>query len=69
MENYNVIEKDLLDDICNFLEPFQDVINDLNKDRQPCFHQVMPHRQCSIEHCYQKETDSIVIMQLKSFLA
>ncbi|CAF4696229.1 unnamed protein product, partial [Rotaria socialis] len=24
MENYNVIEKDLLDDICNFLKPLQD---------------------------------------------
>ncbi|CAF4954375.1 unnamed protein product, partial [Rotaria socialis] len=40
MENYNAIEKDLLDDICNFLEPFQDVINDLSKDRQPCRHQI-----------------------------
>ncbi|CAF4655490.1 unnamed protein product, partial [Rotaria socialis] len=39
MENYNAIEKDLLDDICNLLEPFQDVINDLSKDRQPCRHQ------------------------------
>ncbi|CAF4341125.1 unnamed protein product [Rotaria socialis] len=69
MENYNAIEKDLLDDICNFLEPFQDVINDLSKDRQPCRHQVMSHRQCLIEHCYQKETDSTVIMELKSFVA
>ncbi|CAM4970168.1 unnamed protein product [Rotaria socialis] len=40
MENYNAIEKDLLDDICNLLEPFQDVINDLSKDRQPCRHQI-----------------------------
>ncbi|CAF3331719.1 unnamed protein product [Rotaria socialis] len=40
MENYNAIEKDLLDDICNLLEPFQDVINDLSKDRQPCRHQL-----------------------------
>ncbi|CAF3646038.1 unnamed protein product, partial [Rotaria socialis] len=69
MENYNAIEKDLLDDICNFLEPFQDVINALSKDRQLCLHQVMSHRQCLIEHCYQRETDSTVIMQLKSFLA
>ncbi|CAF4946869.1 unnamed protein product, partial [Rotaria socialis] len=29
----------------------------------------MPHRQCLIEHYYQEETDSTVIMQLKSFLA
>ncbi|CAF4480090.1 unnamed protein product [Rotaria socialis] len=69
MENFNAIEKDLLDDICNFLEPFQDVTNALSKDRQPCLHRVMPHRQCLIEHCNQKETDSPVIMQLKSFLA
>ncbi|CAM4979201.1 unnamed protein product [Rotaria socialis] len=69
MENYNAIDKDLLDDICNFLEPFQDVINAPSKDRQPCLHRVMPHRQCLIKHCYQKEADSIVIMQLKSFLA
>ena len=68
MENYNAIEKDLLDDICNFLEPFQDVINALSKDQQPCLHRVIPHRQCLIEQCYPKETDSTVIMQLKSFL-
>ncbi|CAM4918724.1 unnamed protein product [Rotaria socialis] len=29
----------------------------------------MSHRQCLIEHCYQKETDSTVIMELKSFVA
>ncbi|CAM4876624.1 unnamed protein product [Rotaria socialis] len=69
MENYNVIEKELLDDICNFLEPFQDVINALSKDRQPCLHRLMPHGQCLVEHCHKKETDSSVIMQLKSFLA
>ncbi|CAF4911362.1 unnamed protein product, partial [Rotaria socialis] len=44
MENYNAIEKDLLDDICNLLEPFQDVINDLSKDRQPCRHQKLTNQ-------------------------
>ncbi|CAM4973016.1 unnamed protein product [Rotaria socialis] len=38
MENYNAIDKDLLGDICNFLEPFQDAINAPSKDRQPCLH-------------------------------
>ncbi|CAF4690268.1 unnamed protein product, partial [Rotaria socialis] len=44
MENYNAIEKDLLDDICNFLEPFQDVINALSKDRQLCLHQKLTNQ-------------------------
>lgn len=68
MENYNAIEKDLLDDICNFLEPFNEVINALSEDQQPCLHRVMPLRQCLIDKCDQNESDSTVIIELKSFL-
>ncbi len=68
MENYNAIEKDLLDNVCDFLEPFQEVINALSEDQQPCLHRVMPLRQCLIDQCNQNESDSSVIIQLKSFL-
>ena len=68
MKNYNAIEKDSLDDICNFLEPIREVINALSEAQQPCLHRVMPLRQCLIDKCDQNESDSTVIMKLKSFL-
>ncbi len=34
MDDYNLIEKELLYDICNFLEPFQEVLDALNEHQQ-----------------------------------
>ncbi len=67
-DNYNLIDKELLDKICGFLEPFQQALDDLSEDQRPSLHQVIPVRQCLINKCQIKETDSTAIIQLKIFL-
>ncbi|CAF1448781.1 unnamed protein product [Rotaria sordida] len=69
MDNYNLIDKELLDDICKFLEPFQEVIDSLNVDQEPTLHRVIPLRQYLIKKCDVQEGDSVAIIQLKIFLA
>ena len=68
MDDYNSIEKELLDDICNFLEPFQEVIDALSEDQKPNLHRVMPLRQYLINMCETNELDPSAIIQLKVFL-
>jgi hypothetical protein len=63
-----LIEKKLLDDLCNFLEPFQEVIVALSEDKKPSLHLVIPLRQFLINECEVKEEDSIAIVQIKEFL-
>lgn len=68
MENYNLIDKELLDDICKFLEPFQEVIDALNVDQEPSLYRVIPLRRCLMNKCEVKEDDSVAIAELKVFL-
>lgn len=68
IEYYHSIEKKLLDDLCNFLEPFQEVIVALSEDQKPSLHLVIPLRQFLINKCEVKEEDSIAIVQIKQFL-
>ncbi|CAF5081949.1 unnamed protein product, partial [Rotaria sp. Silwood1] len=68
LNDYNLIEKKLLDDICNFLEPFQEVFDALSEDQQPSLHRVIPLRQYLMNKCEVKEDDSAAIIQLAFFL-
>jgi hypothetical protein len=68
MFDYNSIEKKLLDDICSFLKPFQQVIDDLSVNQEPSLHRVIPLRQYLINRCKVEENDSLAIDQLKTFL-
>ncbi|CAF3987750.1 unnamed protein product [Rotaria sp. Silwood2] len=68
MENYNLIDKKSLDDICHLLEPFEEVIEALSEDHQPTLHQVIPLRQCLINKCESTEEDSTAVAELKLFL-
>jgi hypothetical protein len=67
-ENYNSIDKQLLDDICRFLEPFDEVIQALSEDHRPSLHRVIPLRQCLINKCEINHNDSAGITELKVFL-
>jgi len=67
--DYNLIEKELLDDICNFLEPFQEVLDALSEDQQPSLHRVIPLRQYLMNKCEVKEEDSAAIIRLEVFLS
>jgi len=68
MVNYNTIEKQILDDLCKFLAPFQEVLDALSEDEQPSLHRVIPLRQMLIKICEVEEEDSTAIIELKVFL-
>ena len=55
------------DDICFFLQPFEEVIEALSEDHRPSLHRMIPLRQCLINKCEVDETDSTVISELKFF--
>ena len=68
MHEYNLINKDLLDDIFEFLKPFQGVNDSVNIDQEPSLHRVIPLRQYLMNRCHTKEGDLPAIIQLKTFL-
>ncbi|CAF1935922.1 unnamed protein product [Rotaria magnacalcarata] len=68
MMNYNLIEKDLLDCVCKFLEPFEEVIVNLSEEQRPTLHKVIPLRQTLINSCVVEANDSNGIIELKVFL-
>ncbi|CAF1542534.1 unnamed protein product [Adineta ricciae] len=69
MDNYNSIDKESLDAICQFLKPFEEVLEVLSEDQRPTLHRVIPLRQCLINKCETNEKDSTVVVELKLFLA
>ncbi|CAF1551253.1 unnamed protein product, partial [Adineta ricciae] len=69
MDIYNSIDKLSLDDICQFLGPFDEVINTLSEDKRPSLHSVIPLRQCLINMCAIGDDDSTAVAELKVFLA
>ena len=44
-DNQNLIDKPSLDNICLFLQPFEEVLEALSEDYRPTLHQVIPLRQ------------------------
>ena len=66
--DYTSVDKTILDDVCDFLDPFKEVIDALSEDQQPSLHRVIPLRQCLIKKCQLEEEDSPAIIQLKVFL-
>ncbi|CAF2003862.1 unnamed protein product [Rotaria magnacalcarata] len=68
MDSFNLIDKKSLDDICCFLQPFDEVIQSLSEDHRPTLHKVIPYRQCLINKCEINEEDSTVIAELQAFL-
>ncbi|CAF4768872.1 unnamed protein product, partial [Rotaria sp. Silwood2] len=68
LNDYNLIEKELLDDICNYLEPFQEILGAVSEDQQLSLHRVIPLRQYLMNKCEVKEEDSTAIIQLEVFL-
>ncbi|CAF2233558.1 unnamed protein product [Rotaria magnacalcarata] len=68
MDSFNLIDKKSVDDICCFLQPFDEVIQSLSEDHRSTLHKVISYRQCLINKCEINEDDSIVIAELKTFL-
>lgn len=62
------IDKELLEELCNFLELFDQVINQLSDEERPTMHKVLPLRQLLLDHCEIKAEDSDGLKELKFFL-
>ncbi|CAF1366193.1 unnamed protein product [Rotaria sordida] len=51
LDDYTLIDKDLLEYICSFLAPFEEVIEGLSCDKKPTIYKVLPLRQYFINQC------------------
>ena len=66
---YSRIDKDLLHDICEFLFPFDTVLQALSDSKRPTLHRVLPFKQFLINRCNIKDDDKEGLKQLKHFLS
>ncbi|CAF4216440.1 unnamed protein product, partial [Rotaria magnacalcarata] len=69
LDDYMLIDKDLLENVCSFLGPFEEVINELSCDKKPTIYKVLPLRQCLINQCTIRQDDHDGIRQIKTFLS
>lgn len=68
-EQYINIDKDFLQDICEFLVPFDEVFQELSETNRPTLHRVIPLRQYLINWCESRPEDNHGIQKLKTFLS
>lgn len=68
MDDFIFIDKDLLKELCDFLELFDRVIKDFSEEERPTLHLVIPYRQLLIDHCTIKYDDSVGLKELKLFI-
>ena len=64
---YSRIDKDLLHDICEFLFPFDTVLQDLSDNKRPTLHLVFPFKQFLINKRDIKDDDKESLKQMKHF--
>ena len=68
INDFQSVDKQVLQDICIFLESFQETIESLSEDERPTLHRVAPLRQHLLNKCYDTKDDSKAICEMKSFL-
>lgn len=68
LQEYLLIDKDLLDQICSFLKVFDHVIEQLSDDKKPTIYKVLPFRQHLFNHCKVQTDDHDGVKQIKVFL-
>ncbi|CAF4820656.1 unnamed protein product, partial [Rotaria magnacalcarata] len=51
MNDFNLIDKELLDEICDFFGPFQEILDALSVDQEPSCHRVIPLKQYLMNEC------------------
>lgn len=68
MNQYLLLDKDLLEQICLFLKVFDDVIEQLSDDKRPTIYKVLPLRQRLLNECKIRDNDHNGLQQLKQFL-
>ncbi|CAF3967529.1 unnamed protein product [Adineta steineri] len=68
MNDYMLIDKDLLVSVCSFLKPFKEVMVQLSCDTKPTIHKVLPLRQYLLQQCIINSDDQDGIQQMKKFI-
>ena len=67
--NYSKIDKDLLNDVCEFLLPFDTVLQTLSDNKRPTLHRVLPFKQFLINKCVINDDDKEGLRRVKAFLS
>jgi hypothetical protein len=68
MNNYELIDKDLLSYICTFLKPFDEILEQFSADTKPTIYKVLPFKQYLLNQCKIHPDDHDDIQQIKTFL-
>ena len=69
LEDYTSVDKDFLQEVCNFLVPFDEVFQQLSETNRPALHRVIPLRQYLINRCEIEPEDHDGIQKLKGFMS
>ena len=67
LNQYLLVDKDLLEKICLFLKVFDEIIEQLSDDKRPTIHKVFPLRQRLLNECKIQDNDHIGLQKLKQF--
>ncbi len=68
LNEYLILDRDLLEQICLFLKVFDDIIEQLSDDKKPTIYKVLPFRQRLFNECEIKPDDHDGLKELKVFL-
>lgn len=68
-EQYINIDQDFLQEVCEFLVPFDQVFQELSETSRPTLHRVIPLRQYLLNWCAIRPEDHDGIRKLKTFLS
>jgi len=66
---YSLINRQILREICNFINTFDEVMEKLSDDIRPTLHRVVPLRQHLIDHCsVLNDDDDDDLLHVKKFI-
>ncbi|CAF1153450.1 unnamed protein product [Rotaria magnacalcarata] len=69
LNEYLLLDKEFLEQVCSFLKVFDDVIEQLSEDKRPTIYKVLPLRQRLLNECEMKSNDSDGLKEIKVFLS
>ena len=68
LNQYLLLDKDLLKQICLFLKVFDEVIEHFSGDKRSTIYKVLPLRQHLLNECKTQDNDHIGVEKLKQLL-
>ncbi|CAM4905523.1 unnamed protein product [Rotaria socialis] len=69
LNEYLLLDKEFLEQVCSFLKVFDDVIEQLSDDKRPTIYKVFPLRQRLLNECEIKSNDYDGLKEIKVFLS